>query len=332
MEVYGDGCFWNEQKNGELLEQVIIGKSFVWEDLEGFVPALYTGSQGVVLDLCIRIPVEKIETFLKKWNQEERLSGLSDEEYEQMAWENPTSLNAFVALRINGAELVRQQLWAVGWHPLEIERECIEDTAEEWMRSYACDRECGWLFQRCYYVWKEERIFNIKCLELTFQEMKHPVTAAHFCTEGSCLGQKITVRHPVTQKPFEITLHDNQAKQLNEDVFRQQNDNLEYPAFYRILTYSVKPESGRELITIQDCARSDPPMDRSGERKKNRAVSVIAGESGSTAVFLAGKSPDAAKKAAMSSLHFVQTEKTEWRVVFQLQRRQDWKWTVDFSE
>lgn len=331
MNVYYSGFFRGHEKHERPLTQIKIEQSFRWEDLEGYIPALYTGKRGIILDLCMRIDKEELNQYLDKWNLEKRLSDLSEEEYEQMHQDNPCSLNFQLSLSVNGKELKCRKMTGTTWHCLEREDAYQDEDAAELMEAYGCDKKECWKFTRGQFEWQEGQIMDIQELRLTFKEMKSPVTAAHFVTGEELFEKKISVEHPVTGQVYQITIEDESEEALDESVFLNipsgQGENLEYPTCYKVLTYHVIPEEPD--LMIMDCGKSDSPVSRETGAKKERSVSVIGGYSGPSAVFIAGKSPENSKKAAMSSLHFTHMTKTKWRVVFQIRKRENL--SVSFS-
>ena len=88
MDVYYNKNFWHRETGAAgknvPLRKISVDAAFCWKDMEGFIPALYVGSEGAVLDVCIRVPFPKIESFFEKWKKEKRLSGLTDEEIEEI--------------------------------------------------------------------------------------------------------------------------------------------------------------------------------------------------------------------------------------------------------
>lgn len=347
MDVYCDGNFWghDERLDNEPLMKVSVNQDFVWEDLEGFIPAIYVGASGVVMDLCIRVPIEKVEAFLEKWNQDERLSELTHEEYEQMERENPFSLEFQALLSLDGVELVRRQVCATGWHPLRTEQECVEVEAEELRKEYGCNPKSGWNFVRCAYGWPEGVKYEAdspvsRKIKVTLQMMKTPITAGYFTTGDSvvpeevcekrengsgsgsesavleeCKGREIFVVHPVSGKEYRMILQGCEQVQLDQDAFGRQQEGVEYPTCYQVLAYQVVEEFSEEKLSseefrIQDCADSDRPR-KNGKGDKRGAFGF----------FVAGKRAKPSMHTAVSSLHFEPVTEVLWRVIFDVEER-----------
>lgn len=325
MDVYYSNSF---RRHGQAapLSPITLSKTFTWEDLDIFLPAVYSGEAGVVMDLCIRIPIEKIEAFLNKWNlnkqnQEKRLSELTDEESERMEQENPTALHFQTDLEWDNDILIRRNRISIGWYPPFSEEEHAPREAAELMEAYHCDPASAWQFVRCMYQWAEYRKDFPDQLKLHFQEDPVSITAGYFTTDKQCIGQEIRLRAPVTQTEYTLTLCRYEAAVLKHDSFFQ-NTEMTYPAHYRALYYRIFPRLSSEQFLLQDCEKSDQPLPKGAEPS---AFAETSGRTpdGPTAVFIAGKSKDPGLLLAMSSLHFDPVIKVNWRAIFRVQRRPD---------
>lgn len=316
MNVYYSDSFRRPGKNHPL-KPIALLKTITWEDLDIFLPAVYAGEEGVVLDLCVRIPIERIEAFLKKWTQEKRLSELTDEEAELMEQENPTYLDFQADVQWNNEALIQKNMISTGWHPLELEQENISREARELMEAYHCDPASAWQFVRCLYRWPDQPETSLTSLKLHFHERTASATSGYFSTDEGCEEQQIRLKHPVTQKDYILTLRQYQAAVLEHDIFPGREE-LMYPTHYRTLHYSIFPGLSSEQFRLQDCDKSDPPV-----KKTDIQTDSVKAADGPIAVFIAGKSEDPALLAAMSSLHFKPVSKVNWRAIFQIAKRPD---------
>lgn len=325
MNVYFGSNFWDDRKYEKPLREVLVYTDFRWEELSGMVPAVYICEEGAVVDVCIRIPVEKAEAFLEKWNQERRLSSdMTDEDYEEMERDNPFSLSFRMNMTVNGEKLSETSGCSTGWHPLQTESENIEREAEVLMEEYGCDRSSAWLFSRWCGRFSKKKTEIPESIEMTldFQPWEVPFTAAYFETEEGCKEQEIEIKNPRTGELYRILLHGCEAGEVREEQLPQ--SMTRWPFRYQMLSYSILPEPSHARFQIVDCARSDQPREIHGEEDKTCcAVSVIGGEDGPTAVFFAGKSKERKKRAAMSALHFEKVSRVRWRAVFYEKVRKD---------
>lgn len=328
MKVYYSGNFWGGHKYEHASKEISVKKEFYWGGLRWYIPAVYSCSKGLVIDFCVSIPKERIEKYIKYWNIDKRLSGLSMEEYEQMEKENPFTIDFEVEVKINGKELEHPRMCATGWHPCNVERELIEDVEEELMEYYACDRSQGWRFVRACLPWKTSRKPVLKTLSLTLKERPVAYSGDHFVTEEACVGQEIEFFHPINKKEHRITLHGYEPSTLPAASFMYKKDK-QYPDAFKILTYSISPELSPEEFSIKDCAESDPPKSKpvsssDFEKMSSGHISTIGGADGPAAIFVATKSSkDYHKYSTCSSLHFSQVSKVEWRMVFYIKENED---------
>lgn len=349
MDVYynGNGALWGHGRAKTKLTEFPVRKTFLWGKQEVFIPAVYVGRAGAVLDVCAKIPVEDMILFLKKWDRTRRLSLKTQEEYEQLEADNPGSRDFTVDMQINDTSLTCRMSSSLRWYPAEIfqietaENSFLEDsflapaiepdsrdseempTAEDWqndtiaenlMDAYDCDRKCCWHFGRLVYDWKTKPLLIPEELSLLFQAHSLPVTAEHFSTNISCGGETITAVHPVTGQEYTLTLHG--VEQTRHSFAKIGKKGIVYPEYCQILSYSVSPEIDCSLFDIRDCTDGDRP-------RKANAPEKISGESSAIAVFMAGKNPVPERRLAVSSLHFEPVPQTRWRVVFQIKERED---------
>lgn len=119
MDVYynENGYTWGKSPGSQKLNAIPIGKTFFWEDQEIFLPALYVGQSGAVLDVCAKISLKKMLLFLQKWHKERRLSLHTPEEFDQMEADNPSSREFFVDMELNGAPLTCRMGSSLRWYP-----------------------------------------------------------------------------------------------------------------------------------------------------------------------------------------------------------------------
>lgn len=329
MDVYynGNGALWGHGRAKTKLTEFPVHKTFLWGKQEVFIPAVYVGRAGAVLDVCGKIPVEDMILFLKKWDRTRRLSLKTQEEYEQLEADNPGSRDFTVDMQINDTPLTCRMSSSLRWYPPAIDpdnRDSEEMPAEEdWqndiiaeklMDAYDCDRKCCWQFGRLVYDWNTEPLLVPREVSLLFQARSFPVTAAHFNTNISCGSETVKAVHPVTGQEYTLTLHE--VEQTRHSFAEIGKKGILYPEYCQILSYSVSPEIEHSLFDIRDCADGDRP-------KKAENTEKMSGTSCASAVFMAGKNPFPERRLAASSLHFEPVPQTRWRVVFQIKERED---------
>ena len=264
MKVYHSGSFWEHQEDTEqALEEIILNKKFVWEELTGFIPAVYTGPEGVVMDLCFCIPRAQIHNFLNKWKEKTENETLSGEEEEEIRRENPFHIDVTLDVAVNGIMLQKSSSCGCCYNPVIEEELSIEGQIEEEAKTleesladdYGCDKSQGWYFMRAAFDWvgtevsyeeasdgimRENRVLgkeieDIRSLSVTFHSEKVPVSGEEFVADA---GKKIMLRNPATNETVIITIHECENAVLPRETFFHMHD-IEYPRYYQVCSYSM---------------------------------------------------------------------------------------------
>ena len=328
MKVYFNSNFFNHNANEKVLKEIPLKKEFTWEETNGLLPALYIGEEGIVIDVCICVPVDKIQSFYEKWDLEKSVSELSDEDNEQMIRENPFNLNYNMDMVIDGERLLFDGACGLVWHPLKIEEEQITEEAKELMKYYECNQKSGWYFERRVYHWNNQMPEKIDTMELMFQINKTPCSGEHFITEAGCEEKTLELIHPVTGQGFTLTIHGYEPDVMRGFEIPHLQD-MELPTRYHSLSYSLSPELSQEDFRIQDCCKSDQPRKVGGCKENEKentvgSIAIIGGAEGPSAIFIAGRyKEDVSRYTTCSSLHFDKRSQVEWRPIFYVKERED---------
>lgn len=320
---------WKGDGRKTLLKEFPVTQNFLWGTREIHIPALYIGKDGVVADVCSKLPTREVLSFQKKWDRARRLSLKSQEDYEQIDAENPGSRDFLADLCLDGQALACRMSASLRWYPEALrpdrDSENVQDIwhndidAEALIEAYGLDQNACWHLGRILYDWKGEPILSPKKASLVFHARPVSVTAAHFTTIPSLCNSKLIIPHPVTGQEYSLTLHE--CEEIRHDFSDIGAKDMRYPEYGQILSYSLFPETEPDLFEIRDCGESDPP------RPKEENV-PFQGSSGCTALFLAGKNPSPHGRIALSSMHFEPVREIRWRAVFQVKLLEDLE--VDF--
>lgn len=327
MNVYHNNNIWGKGTPETKLTALPVNQTFLWEDQEILIPAVYIGKAGAVLDVCAQISTEAMAAFLKKWDYARRISLKTPEEFEQIDADNPGSREFAVDICLDDMTLVRRMSSSIRWYPKQILRmgntgpagnDAFENdkTAEEWMDAYSCDRDCCWYFERISYDWNGEPLLAPHQISLAFHANFISVTAGHFSTGISCDGQMVTINHPITRQEYTLTLHG--CEQTRHSFTEIGAKGVAYPEYCRILSYSITPEIDRSLFSIRDCAEGDHPRAMNAHEEHGSGTTE-----GPISIFMAGKSSVPGSMSAASSLHFEPVEEIRWRMVFQIKPKDD---------
>lgn len=338
---FGDN-YWGSKRRGNASEKVIVNKYFTWAGRDWRIPAVYICEEGIVVDYCVRILLEEIQSFLGKWSPRMQDS-LSDEEQMRAEQENPFQLEFREKAWINGVESPERSSCGTAWYPSclheaefaespdgvrEAALEVFKSVEEELMEVYECNRNFGWKFWRSSFAWPEG-VKDLASLEIVLGKEPMSYPGPHFKSGPGAEGNTMEFIHPGTGVKHMLTVHGWEKNSLPEHVIENmpsaRTKILKAPGEFIVMQYSVEPEISQEELQIHDCAPSDPPV----IEKKCAAgsVSVIGGASGPTSIFLAGKSKDKCPdcRCALSSLHYEAVEDVEWRMEFFVKDEQEIK-------
>lgn len=326
MNVYFSGNYGRGYQSEAAGMEISINKEFLWGGHKWYVPAVYSCTEGLIIDFCMEIPTAKMDAYVKLKTQTGKISDLSEEELEQLEQENPYANNIEVIAAINGKKLQTHRMCSVGWHPDEGEES--EDVRLELMEHYGCDRSLGWKFIRASFPWETAEVPEVTTLSLTLKEHPVPCSVIHFTTEEQGDWQQITCIHPISMQEYTITIHECTAQVLPEKSF-EFNRELHFPTCYQMLKYSISPEIRPEEFMIRDCAGGDKPRNiiTSSTSKDISSCGVLAigGAHAPTAIFTPEEASEKYKtEVTCSALHFEPVPKVEWRVIFYVMEREDY--------
>lgn len=335
MDVYHDGNHTGipgKNRRRAKLAALPVSQSFRWEGQEIFIPAVYVGKAGAVLDVCAKIQTGDMAAFFKKWDKKARQAAATQEKYEQMQAEDPASGDFIVNMSLDGTPLALRVSSSLRWYCEEIiqmENENPEPSqkgepsqkrkpgngqdAEKWMEAYGYSRKFCWHFGRLTYDWTGKPILSAQKISLAFQASPVSVTAGHFTTGVSCDGETVWAVHPVTGQEYTLTLHG--CEQTRHSFAGIGRKGVVYPECCQVLSYSITPEIGRGILMVRDCADGDQPRPADPQKELDACVQAAPG------IFLAGKSNIPGRRAAISSLYFEPVEEVQWRTVFEVRKK-----------
>ena len=340
MEVYytTDETIWGHSKQEEQLTKVSINRTVLWEDQEIFIPAVYVGVSGAMLDLCVKIPSGDMIRFLKKWeNPAESASLKNPEEYEQFESENPSCKHFNTELCLNGTPLALAMGSNLFWYSADVvhQTEAKEtlsqartapaandgavspwqnDPDAELVRTaYHCGADCCWQFGRFVYQWTDAPVLSPQEVTLLFRARPKPVTAGHFVTvsgSGTKPVELLKAVHPTTGREYTITQRECRLTRHSFDNTK----GISYPEYSQSLIYSISPSLAPELYEIADCSAGDTP-------RRTDAPGIPCSH---TAAFSCAPSPAPDKRLAVSSYHFDRFfSEVCWRLVFYVTPKED---------
>ncbi|MCM1155070.1 MAG: hypothetical protein NC392_06880 [Roseburia sp.] len=265
MNVYHNTSLWNKQEKqgASPLSKLPVDRTVQWAGQEIYIPAVYVGAQGAVLDVCARIPAAEMTVFLRKWNKERRLSLKTPEDYELIDADNPSAREFTVEICFDDIPLTPRASSSLNWYPQdvflagnELSETSVKSNIEEWkndkianslMEAYACDRTCCWHFERLSYDWKGGPLLSPHHISLTFQARCIAVTTTHFTTAAPCTADITCAADTAC-----TVCADSQEQISSAPACYLQDDCLtkNFPASLKIR----HPATGREhTLTLYEC-------------------------------------------------------------------------------
>lgn len=330
MDIYHNESIHSHSNHGDKLTPLPVNQTFFWEEQEIFLPAIYVGKAGAVLDICAKIPLEDIIAFLQKWDRKRRLSLKTQEEYAQIEAENPAARDFSAEINLDATPLTPSMSSSLFWYPPNILQQFEKDAddtstkeahnnnyAKELTEAYHLDKSCLWRISRHSFYWSDEPILTPKNMLLRLRADTISMTAGHFITNVYDYTQDnktIKVLHPLNGEEYTLILHE--CEQTQVDMSDIAKENLIYPEHLLKLSYNILPEMNRALFDIKDCSDSEPA--RAIDAAKNTDST-----NSPTAIFLAEKSANPAWRTAVSSLHFAPVETVRWRMIFHIKPKED---------
>ncbi|MBE6884583.1 MAG: sodium ion-translocating decarboxylase subunit beta [Ruminococcaceae bacterium] len=322
---FGEG-FWgkNRSRPGE---EHPVGQAFVWNEERWHIPSVYVCAKGLVVDICVEVPFEKVERFMRQWNltEESEIEDFSEEESQRIERENPLNIGVDAEIIVNGRRIEREFGVQAVWNPC-LPEGCTNDReVQALMEHYDCDAESGWVFMRRSFPWATTRKPQIRTVELRLKGERVSFPAGHLVLKKA--GDRAEVIHPITGEKYELTVQELTDSEMNmARVTEVMGEEVEYPIHYKMMMYTVSPEIKEEELRISDSKRSDSPRQRKKALYLPQATScavigIIGGADGPTALILGGPAVTGKLHAACSGLRFEPVETVDWKAEFRVNLR-----------
>lgn len=319
-----DGGFWSN--DGTPGKEIRVEKRFSWCEEKWYIPAIYLCDEGIVVDYCKEADCAAIEAFIDKWDLlNEHKNHYTNEQRDQMSLEHPLSRDANISAIVNG-QLVRENHGCgVSWIPSSVVPQGgpRENTVQKLMDHYNLDPDKAWSINRCSIPWSHEKTSDIWTMELRMEPREASIPGIRFFAERE--GDNFKFVHPITEMEHVLTVREIESKELSKTHF--QDETMEYPRFFKAMTYTVEPDIDRNHMVVLDCADGDsarPKKNISREKESITAssIGVIGGASGPVGVIL-GNAVPRTLHAACSAVRFEPVDHVEWRIVFREKLKED---------
>lgn len=324
---------------------VLVDKSFLWGGFLWTIPMLYVCEEGLVIDICRKIPKEEEEAFLAKWQDRLEESEPEGEELEKLHADNPMVFPMQVEVFLQGKPMEQAGGCSFCWYPGFEKEHCAKNLSieERYLTLYQCEKTCGWEISRIHLCWPEGIVQPEAELTLTFvAEKRHYPCAQHLVTAPAELPLEARVIHPITQEIYRLHIEgmeQDTMPELPEEVRAQMSLlHQKYPHCFYAMKYCITPALAPDDFLIQDCRESDMscsegPEDTESAATHKEGKTFIGGGSGPTSIFLAGSlRRDHVYRVAASSLTQKPADKVEWRMSFALQRPEPFTLKLKYAQ
>ena len=318
-----DGGFWRNEGNPG--NEIRVEKRFSWGEEKWYIPAVYLCDEGIVVDYCKEADCAAIKAFIEKWDLlNEHKNQYSKEQREQIVQEQPLNANVRVSVNINSQLLREKNGYGLSWVPSALLPSADrDDDVTKLMDHYELDTDIGWSINRCCIPWGDEKPTDIHSMELCFEPRETKISGLRFVAEHE--GDNFKFVHPITGMEHVLTVQEIESKELSQTHF--QDETIEYPRFFKAMTYTVEPDIDRNHMAVLDCAEGD-----SARHKKNisrekgsitaSSIGVIGRASGPVGVIL-GNAVPRTLHSACSAVKFDPVDSIEWRIVFREKLKED---------
>lgn len=316
------GNFYSKgrEKKGK---KIAVDKNFINGEDKWLVPAVYTCSKGIVVDICIGINMSKMQKFSDDWRYCDHNEGkLSREERRKMERENPLNISFKALLELNGKHIRQKFGRSISYIPEELLPDGIENSEEATgvLNYYRLDKKHAWVFHRLSFPWTSKR--DIKSMSIIFEHELTEIQGITFRDPAD--GEKIKFTHPLNGTEHTLTVTGTENHRLDNTL---KIDGMLLPSHHRVMAYNLEPDISPLNFSVRDTEKNDEPMPCEAEPHDkdigtSSAIAVIGGADGPTAVFFT-KRTEQKNHSACSALKFNPAKSVEWQIVFREKTSED---------
>ncbi len=323
-KVYYEGNFWGHDRHERPGKEVFLNKQFVWDHEVWTILGIYLCSSGLVVDLCLQVPLERIRTFTDQWklSADSDETDFTDEQRMQIDRDNPLDIDIKIKAVLNGTEHPCSHGCGLSWNPCFPEGNSL--VAEHVIQHYGLDPAKGYAVSRSSFPWKTKCKPQIKRLSIKLAQEPVAVPGPHFQT--SLPDGQIEFIYSPTGKKHTLTVQEYEQQEISSEDFHEPNQ--EFPSHYTVMSYTLSPDLPARFFSVTDCVSSDRPRYRhtgphaSGATSDVCSIGIIGSADAPTSIAVRNGNQSNVRTAC-SSLHFDSPEYVEWRMVFYQQECQD---------
>lgn len=326
---YGEN-FWHKKDRRRSGQEQRLNAEFQWAGRQWIVPACYICSEGLVLDICMRVEPEEMQAFTERFqliNEDGTARELQENEYETLDRENPCSFDISPRLMLNGRPLQEKCGCGVVYFPPQIilPGEEIEAEAQQAVERYGLDASAVWAVKRCSFPWATKRRPQLRTLQLTMEQQAVPLQGTSFTVHQP--GDCVQIVHPVTGQKYTLTVQELEQSTCPEWAFG--DTQFSCPTHFTAMSYTVEPSLPPRVLQVMDSAKGDrpvakqPPESRfAPEASNHAAIAIIGGADGPTAVAVSSGGRGNVCTAC-SSLYFQPAKEIRWRTMFHVRQYEE---------
>lgn len=312
-EVYFEYRFDGKKPRHRPGREITLGKTFTWGGEEWQAPAIYCCSEGVVLDLLKKVPLEALERFAEKWGLDENGAPqreLTPAEQDTMEAENPLEERFRAEVTVNGQPLRESTGYGVYWKP---EDGCCDEDADRVLEHYGLERDCGWVIWRVCCLWNGGKL-KPETVELTMTAEKEAADGGAFTAEP---GKTVLLTDPRTGLPHMLRVLSVTQETVECGPLP---GGVQLPTEYCEMRYTLEPPLPAGEMLLQDAAPGDTVrtvVTADGlSAEESACIGIIGGTDGPTAVFVSGCAAGEDVRVACSAVRYEPVETVTWRARF----------------
>lgn len=321
-KVTYEGGFY--PKRGRAGKEIRVDRERAWSNALWHIPSVYICTKGLVVDYCIEVEPDLVKRFIDKWHlYEEQNREYSHSDYEKIQEEHPLNMEFHSKVFVNGDEFCQKQGCAVYWIPKECMPEDLETETEAKgiLDHYGYDLKKAWAVHRVSYPWNEKKPRAMKTLSVQLEHEMIKIPCEPFVAPKA--GENHMILNPVTGMEYTLTVQAYEEREMDPNHF--QDDSMEWPTNYAIMTYTLFPEL--DDFMLQDANQGDSPR-----RKQTSPHGPMASSVG--IIGLRPKADDgeeyfhpdgtvAKLRVCCSGMYFEKPETIEWKLTLREKRVPD---------
>lgn len=309
----------SDKENQDTLRKIPANLCFEWAGRLWLVPAVFSSSRELIVELCFMVPAGQMEGFFRKWGGQMAKPALPMETVREIGQDNPLSFDFRAELSAGKTRLLEVSSSCAFWYPPSFGLTEQNRDSQALLREYGCRPDCGWAFFRLFFP-KNGAVFSDPSgLSLRLSPARRPVSALRFQTDALTCGLSLPLTHPVTGERYELNVHGCSAITWEPDKDRlTASQGWDFPSCCFRLSYTLNPPASEVSgpFKIRGCGEAEPARRRPGSSAKGgpKAVSVSP---------IYGNSEKEGPSSALSPLRFSHPKSVWWEALFWHQAAQE---------